>query len=111
MVAMSSRYQVIAHTRALHLTVRAEFDDEPVAANWAQRLFKAKERGASVTIGNVRLVGTEITQVEYGPVGGPTKILGQHPAVAEANALALAKAIAEAAQAPEPAATPEPVAP
>ena len=81
-----SKFQVTAHTRTLNLIVRAEFDNEPVAANWAQRIFKAKERGAAVTVGNVRLVGTEITQVEYGPVGGPSKILGQHPQMAHAGA-------------------------
>ncbi len=102
---MSSTYQVIAHTRTLNLTVRAEFADETLAANWAQRIFKAKERGASVTVGNVRLVGTEIKQVEYGPVGGPSKILGQHPALAEAHAAAEALALANAKATPEPAST------
>ncbi len=94
-----SKFQVTAHTRTLNLIVRAEFDTDLQASNWAQRIFKAKERGAAVTFGNVRLVGTEITKVEYGPVGGPSKILGQHPALAEAAAAELAAATPETANA------------
>lgn len=81
-----SKHQVTVHTRTLNLIVRAEFESDTLADLWAHRIYKAKETGAAITVGTVRLVGPEIKSVEYGPLGGPVKIVGQHPALAAAAA-------------------------
>jgi hypothetical protein len=81
-----SKHQVTVHTRTLNLIVRAEFASEALADQWAHRIFKAKEKGTAITVGNVRLVGPEIVSVEFGPVGGLVKVIGQHPAMANAAA-------------------------
>ena len=85
-----SKHQVTVHTRTLNLIVRAEFESDTLAELWANRIFKAKGTGAAITVGTVRLVGPEIKSVEYGPLGGPVKIVGQHPALAAAAAEAAA---------------------
>jgi len=76
-----SKHQVTVHTRTLNLIVRAEFATDALAEQWGNRIYKAKITGTAISVGNVRLVGSEIVSVEYGPVGGPVKVIGQHPAV------------------------------
>lgn len=80
-----SRFQVTARTRALHGVVRSEFATEALAEQWAARIFKAKETGSPVTVGNVRIAGSEIVTVEVGPVGGAARLLGVQPQAALAQ--------------------------
>ena len=76
-----AKHLVVVRARALHITIQAEFDNDHLAEQWAQRLHHAKVTGAAITIGQVRLPGTEIVRVEHGPEAGNMTVMGEieHP--------------------------------